>query len=61
MTREPQWFKMEADDLLDKWAEDNEGMEYPEYLEKHLSDRGKQYWTSYRQHRKKMFDERLAV
>lgn len=52
MTKDPTWFEEEADSLLEKWAEEDEGMDFPEYLEKHLSEKGKKYWIPVRNYRR---------
>ena len=45
MIRDPEWFTKEADELLDRWYEEDTEMDYPEYLLKHASERTRQYYV----------------
>ena len=41
MIRRPEWYDKEYNELLDKWAEEDTDLDFPEYLEKYMSERSK--------------------
>lgn len=61
MIRDPDWFTKEADELLDKWCEEDTELDYPEYLMKHASKRTRQYYVNSVNHRKEMMEKLICV
>ena len=61
MIRRPEWYDKEYNELLDKWAEEDTDLDFPEYLEKYMSERSKKYMHARREYRRKMMEKGICV
>ncbi|MBR3656541.1 MAG: hypothetical protein IKN58_05125 [Prevotella sp.] len=61
MIRRPETFEEEKQRLLEKWYNEENELDFPEYLEKHLSETSRKYWLQRREYRRKMMEKGICV